>query len=154
MIELILFINFKNNHVDIICLQEVFDESSWEILNDTLKPFYPYILYDPFKMFLRWNHFCVINSGLYIASKYPIIRSEFFTFSDAYFEDAACSRGLLIAEIDIQNNRSIIVGKCKKIHWWLRQKFFRNHSSSGSWKRSIISRKSFSAFKIIQNSSK
>jgi len=102
-------VNLPEN-IDIICLQEVFDESSWEILNDTLKAFYPYILYDPFKMFLRWNHFCVINSGLYIASKYPIIRSEFFTFSDAYFEDAACSRGLLIAEIDIQNNRSIIVG--------------------------------------------
>ena len=102
----------RNQNYSIICLQEVFDESSWEILNDTLRPLYPYILYDPFKMFLRWNHFCVINSGLYIASKYPIIRSEFFTFSDAYFEDAACSRGLLIAEIDIQNNKSIIVGKC------------------------------------------
>ena len=47
-----------------------------------------------------------------MASKYPIIRSEFFPFSDAYFEDAACSRGLLIAEIDIGYKRSIIVGEC------------------------------------------
>ena len=42
------------NDIDIICLQEVFNEQAWTILNQTLsKAGYNYFLYDPHDQFVK-----------------------------------------------------------------------------------------------------
>ena len=42
------------NDIDIICLQEVFNEQAWTILNQTLsKAGYNYFLYDPHDQFIK-----------------------------------------------------------------------------------------------------
>jgi len=101
------------NDIDIICLQEVFNEQAWTILNITLaKAGYNYFLYDPHDQFIKSKtfHFMpIINSGLYIASKYPILNSKFVSYKSAYLEDGLCNKGILMAEIEIDSSRSAVV---------------------------------------------
>ena len=50
-----------------------------------------------------------VNSGLYIASKLPILRAHFEPFKNAYLEDGLCNKGLLLAEIKLSETKSAIV---------------------------------------------
>ena len=95
---------------DVICLQEVFNEPAWTILNNTLKSKFENILFDAHQVWLSPMHFTACNSGLWIASKYEILRSEFYPYHDAYLEDALCCKGLLLVELDLGNDESIILG--------------------------------------------
>jgi len=101
------------NDIDIICFQEVFNEQAWTILNHSLaKAGFNYFLYDPHDQFVKSStfHFLpLINSGLYMASKYPIRNSKFISYKSAYLEDGLCNKGILMAEIEIDSNRSAIV---------------------------------------------
>ena len=49
--------------IDIICLQEVFNESAWAILNSHLIRYFPHVLFDAQKFWLSLSHFTVCNSG-------------------------------------------------------------------------------------------
>ena len=96
-------------NVDVICLQEVFNEHAWKVLNKYLSKEFCHILYDAQKFWISPLHFTVENSGLYLASKYPIIQSKFYPYKDLYLEDGLCCKGLLLAEIDV-GGESLIVG--------------------------------------------
>jgi len=52
----------------------------------------------------------LINSGLYLASKYRIKKSKYLTYKHAYLEDGLSAKGLLLAEIELEPNKSIIIG--------------------------------------------
>ena len=58
------------NDIDIICLQEVFNEQAWTILNQTLsKAGYNYFLYDPHDQFVKecsYSVLHIINNILYV----------------------------------------------------------------------------------------
>ncbi|CAG5113054.1 Oidioi.mRNA.OKI2018_I69.chr2.g7203.t2.cds [Oikopleura dioica] len=95
--------------LDVICLQEVFNEDAWKILNDKLRSKYPYILFDAHRVRVTNFKFSMVNSGLYIASKYPIVQSKFYPFKNSYAEDALSGKGLLCAEIRIGEKTSIII---------------------------------------------
>jgi len=96
-------------NVDVICLQEVFNEHAWKILNKYLSKEFCHILYDAQKFWISPLHFTIENSGLYLASKYPIIQSRFYPYKDMYLEDGLSCKGLLLAEIDV-GGESLIVG--------------------------------------------
>ena len=52
------------NDIGIICLQEVFDEQAWKILNQTLiKAGYNYFLYDPHDQFVKEGSLNMIKWG-------------------------------------------------------------------------------------------
>ena len=54
------------NDIDIICLQEVFDEKAWKILNQTLiKAGYNYFLYDPYEQFVKEGSLNIILVSRY-----------------------------------------------------------------------------------------
>jgi len=107
--------------LDVICLQEVFNEDAWNILNEKLRSKYPYILFDAHRVRVSSLKFTMVNSGLYIASKYPIVQSMFYPFKNSYSEDALSGKGnysmslisifsgVLCAEIQIAEKSSIIV---------------------------------------------
>jgi len=101
------------NDIDIICFQEVFNEHAWNILNQALaKAGFNYFLYDPHDQFIKSStfHFLpLINSGLYMASKYPIRNSKFVSYKSAYLEDGLCNKGILMAEVEIDSTRSAVV---------------------------------------------
>lgn len=79
--------------LDVICLQEVFNEDAWKILNEKLRSKYPYILFDAHRVRVTNLKFSMVNSGLYIASKYPIVQSKFYPFKNSYAEDALSGKG-------------------------------------------------------------
>ena len=97
-------------NIDVICLQEVFNESAWNILNRLLNNRFGHIIFDSQRTWISPSHFTMMNSGLYIASKYPIIRSEFYPYSDGYLEDKLCCKGLLLVELELGGDESIILG--------------------------------------------
>ena len=79
--------------LDVICLQEVFNEDAWNILNEKLRSKYPYILFDAHRVRVSSLKFTMVNSGLYIASKYPIVQSKFYPYKNSYSEDALSGKG-------------------------------------------------------------
>lgn len=79
--------------LDVICLQEVFNEDAWTILNEKLRSKYPYILFDAHRVRVSSLKFTMVNSGLYIASKYPIVQSKFYPYKNSYSEDALSGKG-------------------------------------------------------------
>ena len=79
--------------LDVICLQEVFNEDAWTILNEKLRSKYPYILFDAHRVRVSSLKFTMVNSGLYIASKYPFVQSKFYPYKNSYSEDALSGKG-------------------------------------------------------------
>ena len=88
----------------------MYSEKTWSIFNEILKEKYHTIVFDPHEVAISKFHYTLFNSGLYIASKYAIIRSKFYTFQNYYSETGLASSGVLFLELKINENQSIIVG--------------------------------------------
>jgi len=111
--ELAYLVEELPNQIDVICFQEIFNETAWHTLNAKLeKAGYRYFLYDPHTPLFKsksFHFFPIVNSGLYIASKLPIIRAHFEPFKNAYLEDGLCNKGILLAEVALDAENSAIV---------------------------------------------
>lgn len=86
--------------VDIVCLQEVFDLRASAHLCRLLGPQYEHIIYDVGIYGLHaGSALKLLNSGLFLASRYPILAAEFHCYPKATSEDALAAKGLLCVQV-------------------------------------------------------
>jgi endonuclease/exonuclease/phosphatase family metal-dependent hydrolase len=96
-----------HRHYDILCLQEIFDEGIRKQLKNGLKDKYPYMVEKSSD-----HEILNINSGMFFASKFPILRHtyrEFYAASGGTW-DAIVDKGLFIAclKLGTGNNQRIL----------------------------------------------
>ncbi|XP_029360200.1 sphingomyelin phosphodiesterase 5 [Echeneis naucrates] len=111
-------------NVDILCLEEVFDKRAAWNLTQTLAPFFGHILYDIGVYACPQSSECVsfkfMNSGLFLASRFPVLEAQYHCFPNSRGEDALASKGLLSAKVLIGKNQKQkkVVGyiNCTHLH--------------------------------------
>jgi sphingomyelin phosphodiesterase len=81
---------------DIISLQEVFSKNSRNILYKFFTQKKYNVLMSPYTRFL-------LNGGLFIASKYEIIASDYKIYKNYIGEDGLCQKGILYCQVKINN---------------------------------------------------
>lgn len=88
-------------NLDFLCLQEVFDRRAMERLCWQLHRYFPYILSDVGRY--GWKGCCsrfkFLNSGLLLASRYPILDAHYECYPNGRSEDALASKGALYAKV-------------------------------------------------------
>ncbi|KAK6327079.1 hypothetical protein J4Q44_G00027240 [Coregonus suidteri] len=96
-------------NVDILCLEEVFDKRAALKLTNTLGPLFNHILYDV--GVYAWqppgscSSFKFFNSGLFLASRYPVLEAQYHCFPNGRGEDALAAKGLLSAKVLVGQNQ-------------------------------------------------
>lgn len=88
---------------DIVFFQEAFYESERNLIIKEISSTYPYVVI-PKK---GDGFFQFINSGLMIASKYPIKVLDQVVFDDCVFSDCFASKSAIIIEVTLPNNRVV-----------------------------------------------
>ena len=89
--------------LDILIIQEAWTSYCCQDMIKELISVFPYIIYDGIVTSWRSNRF-LGNSGLMIASKYPILEVNFNWFKDKCFADLYSSKGLLQIKVGISYN--------------------------------------------------
>lgn len=89
--------------VDVVCLQEVFDKRAALKLMRTLGPLYGHIIYDV-GVYACYpvgtcSSFKFFNSGLFLASRFPVTEAQFHCFPNGCGEDALAAKGLLCVKV-------------------------------------------------------
>ncbi|RXM31200.1 Sphingomyelin phosphodiesterase 3 [Acipenser ruthenus] len=89
-------------NLDFLCLQEVFDKRAAEKLKNQLHHYFQHVIYDvgcyawkgcgPFKF---------LNSGLLLASRYPILDASYRCFPNGRGEDALAAKGALFVKVHV-----------------------------------------------------
>uniref|UniRef100_A0A3P8SQ52 sphingomyelin phosphodiesterase n=1 Tax=Amphiprion percula TaxID=161767 RepID=A0A3P8SQ52_AMPPE len=110
--------------IDILCLEEVFDKRAARKLTDVLKPVFGHILYDigvyACQPPCRCSSFKFFNSGLFLASRFPVLEAQYHCFPNSRGEDALAAKGLLSAKVLIGQNQKgkRVVGyfNCTHLH--------------------------------------
>lgn len=110
--------------IDILCLEEVFDKRAAQKLTDVLKPVFGHILYDigvyACQPPCRCSSFKFFNSGLFLASRFPVLQAQYHWFPNSRGEDALAAKGLLSAKVLIGQNQKQkrVVGyfNCTHLH--------------------------------------
>ncbi|XP_040195884.1 sphingomyelin phosphodiesterase 3-like [Rana temporaria] len=107
-------------NADFVCLQEVFDGRASRSLRRCLGSTFPHILYD---VGLSGPHGCgfwFFNSGLFLASRHPIMAAKYYFYPNGRGEDALSSKGLLCVKVYIgmTKEKQRIVGyiNCTHLH--------------------------------------
>lgn len=99
-------------NVDVICLEEVFDKRAAQKLINVLKPVFGHILYDVGVYACQPPCTCTtfkfFNSGLFVASRFPILQAQYNFFPNSLGEDALAAKGLLATKL--------LIGKNEKQH--------------------------------------
>ncbi|KAM9723385.1 sphingomyelin phosphodiesterase 5 [Menidia menidia] len=111
-------------NIDILCLEEVFDKKAAQKLTDILKPVFGHILYDVGVYACQppcmCSSFKFFNSGLFLASRFPVLQVQYHCFPNSRGEDALAAKGLLSAKVLIGQNRKQkkVVGyfNCTHLH--------------------------------------
>lgn len=111
-------------NVDILCLEEVFDKRAAKKLTEALKPVFGHILYDVGVYACQppcsCSHFKFFNSGLFVASRFPVLEAEYHWFPNSLGEDALAAKGLLSTKVLIGKNKKqeTVVGyfNCTHLH--------------------------------------
>ncbi|KAM3873634.1 sphingomyelin phosphodiesterase 5 [Diretmus argenteus] len=111
-------------NVDILCLEEVFDKRAAQKLTNVLKPIFGHILYDigvyACQPPCRCSSFKFFNSGLFLASRFPVLEAQYHCFPNSRGEDALAAKGLLSAKVLIGQNQKQknVVGyfNCTHLH--------------------------------------
>lgn len=88
---------------DVLCFQETFHDDGTKVLCEHLKTTYPYIIHSVAP------HGSGFNSGLMIASKYPIEQVTFRRFTKASGEERLATKGLLGVRLKIRENAYVDV---------------------------------------------
>lgn len=87
-------------NVDIMCLQEVFDKRAAAKLVEILSPLFGHILYDVGVYACgSGSGFKFFNSGLLVASRYPVMEAQYRCFPNSRGEDALAAKGLLSLKV-------------------------------------------------------
>lgn len=90
-------------NVDILCLEEVFDKRAAQKLTHVLKPIFGHILYDigvyACQPPCKCSSFKFFNSGLFLASRFPVLEAKYHCFPNSHGEDALAAKGLLSAKV-------------------------------------------------------
>ncbi|XP_032375577.1 sphingomyelin phosphodiesterase 5 isoform X2 [Etheostoma spectabile] len=111
-------------NVDILCLEEVFDKRAAQKLTKALRPVFGHILYDvgvyACQPPCRCSSFKFFNSGLFLASRFPVLEAQYHWFPNGRGEDALAAKGLLSAKVLIGQNQKQknVVGyfNCTHLH--------------------------------------
>ncbi|XP_072925855.1 sphingomyelin phosphodiesterase 3 isoform X1 [Hemitrygon akajei] len=91
-------------NLDFLCLQEVFDKRAAERLKAQLNPYFQYMLYDVGSY--AWQSCCsfkFLNSGLFFASRYPILDVEFQCYPNGKGCDSLAAKGVLFVKVHVGN---------------------------------------------------
>lgn len=88
-------------NLDFLCLQEVFDRRAAARLRRQLHRYFPFVLSDVGRY--AWKGCCsrfkFLNSGLLLASRYPILDADFRCYPNARGPDAMVSKGALFVKV-------------------------------------------------------
>ncbi|KAK2844477.1 hypothetical protein Q5P01_011136 [Channa striata] len=111
-------------NVDILCLEEVFDKRAAQKLTQALRPVFGHILYDvgvyACQPPCRCSSFKFFNSGLFLASRFPVLKAQYRCFPNSSGEDALAAKGLLSVKVLIGQNQkqNNVVGyfNCTHLH--------------------------------------
>lgn len=89
-------------NLDFLCLQEVFDKRAAAKLKEQLHGYFEYILYD---VGVYGCHGCCnfkcLNSGLFFASRYPVMDVAYHCYPNGCSFDALASKGALFLKVGI-----------------------------------------------------
>ncbi|XP_030048613.1 sphingomyelin phosphodiesterase 5 [Microcaecilia unicolor] len=106
--------------VDFVCLQEVFDKRAAAKLRSILSPCFEHILYNVGVYgLLGCSDFKFFNSGLFLASRYPVLAAQFRHYPNGCGEDALAAKGLLCVKVqlgEIQGRQLIGYLNCTHLH--------------------------------------
>lgn len=87
-------------NLDFLCLQEVFDKRAAAKLKEQLHGYFEYILYD---VGVYGCHGCCsfkcLNSGLFFASRYPIMDVAYHCYPNGRLSDSLASKGALYLKV-------------------------------------------------------
>ncbi|KAM9854506.1 sphingomyelin phosphodiesterase 3 [Aulostomus maculatus] len=93
-------------NLDFLALQEVFDHSATTRLRQQLHRYFPYVLSDVGRY--GWKGCCsrfkFLNSGLLLASRYPILDARYECYPNGRGEDALAAKGALFAKVHVGNS--------------------------------------------------
>ncbi|XP_053169486.1 sphingomyelin phosphodiesterase 5-like isoform X2 [Hemicordylus capensis] len=107
-------------HADFLCLQEVFDSQASARLRRLLSPHYAHILYDVgLTGLLGCSALKLLNSGLFLASRYPLLAVHYHCYPNGSGEDAFCAKGLLCVQVQLgasQGQRIVGYLNCTHLH--------------------------------------
>jgi sphingomyelin phosphodiesterase 3 len=98
--------------LDFICFQEVFDRAHGLALATGLRPEYPHFVLDVAANSPRSN-FCMLSSGLALASRFPILRAIFVPFTAKRGWQWCLDYGALLCKVDLGSGR---VGILANLH--------------------------------------
>lgn len=90
-------------NLDFLALQEVFDHGATRRLHQQLHRYFPYVLSDVGRY--GWKGCCssfkFLNSGLMLASRYPILDARYDCYPNGRGEDALAAKGALFAKVSL-----------------------------------------------------
>uniref|UniRef100_A0A8D0F661 sphingomyelin phosphodiesterase n=1 Tax=Strix occidentalis caurina TaxID=311401 RepID=A0A8D0F661_STROC len=84
---------------DFVCLQEVFDAGAATCLRRRLGGTFPHVLSEVGDRGLRCSRLKLLDSGLLLASRYPLLAAQFHGFPNGAREDAMAAKGLLVVQV-------------------------------------------------------
>ncbi|XP_062987461.1 sphingomyelin phosphodiesterase 5-like [Elgaria multicarinata webbii] len=106
--------------VDFLCLQEVFDLWATAHMRRLLAPCYEHIIYDVGAYGLvGCSALKVLNSGLFLASRYPVLAVQYHCYPNGTGEDAFAAKGLLSVQVQLgasQGQRIVGYVNCTHLH--------------------------------------
>ncbi|XP_028814874.1 sphingomyelin phosphodiesterase 3 [Denticeps clupeoides] len=109
-------------NLDFLCLQEVFEERAAGRLRRQLHRYFPYLLSDVGRY--AWKGCCsqfkFLNSGILLASRYPILDAHYECYPNGRGEDALASKGVLFTKVQLgtshQDQRVVGFITCTHLH--------------------------------------
>ncbi|KAK4805812.1 hypothetical protein QYF61_000418 [Mycteria americana] len=84
---------------DFVCLQEVFDAGAAACLRRRLGAAFPHVLSEVGARGLRGGRPKLLDSGLLLASRYPVLAARYHGFPNGAREDALAAKGLLAVQV-------------------------------------------------------
>uniref|UniRef100_A0A8D1J611 sphingomyelin phosphodiesterase n=1 Tax=Sus scrofa TaxID=9823 RepID=A0A8D1J611_PIG len=120
-------------NLDFLCLQEVFDKRAAAKLKEQLHSYFEYILYD---VGVYGCHGCCsfkcLNSGLFFASRYPIMDVAYHCYPNGRLSDSLASKGALYLKVQVgstpQDQRIVGYISCTHLHALPDDKLEQQHS--------------------------
>ncbi|KAL0968254.1 hypothetical protein UPYG_G00264350 [Umbra pygmaea] len=109
-------------NLDFLCLQEVFDHRATSRLRRQLHRYFPYVLSDVGRY--AWKGCCstfkFLNSGVMLASRYPILDAHYKCYPNGRGEDALAAKGALFVKVQVgtssQDQRVVGYLACTHLH--------------------------------------
>ncbi|XP_010882360.2 sphingomyelin phosphodiesterase 3 [Esox lucius] len=109
-------------NLDFLCLQEAFDHRATSRLRQQLHRYFPYVVSDVGRY--AWKGCCsrfkFLNSGVMLASRYPILDAHYQCYPNGRGEDALAAKGALFVKVQVgtssQEQRVVGYLACTHLH--------------------------------------